>query len=83
MTSNKHKTNYLLHFQKYILGKRISILVINKNKNELLDSPDAREKVPIFFRDFGKAAGKRIADKSLTIRFKNKKNHPRTNGLLF
>ena len=30
-------------YQKYILRKRLSILVINKKKNDTLFSPDARE----------------------------------------
>jgi hypothetical protein len=47
----------------------MSILVINKSKNERLNSPDAREKLPIFYRDFGKAAGIWIADKARAIRF--------------
>ena len=39
-------------------------------KNEWLSSPDAREKLPIFYRDFGKAAGKWIAENARMIRSK-------------
>jgi hypothetical protein len=38
----------------------------------MLTSPDAREKLPIFHRDFGKAAGKWLVNKNQAIRYKDK-----------
>ena len=46
----------------------MSILVINKNKNELFNSPDVRESR--FLERDGKAAGIRIAENSRAIRSK-------------
>jgi len=59
---------FFVNYQKYILRKRLSILVINKSKKGLLISPDAREKPCLFLASFGKAAGKRMVDKAQTIR---------------
>ena len=47
----------------------LAVLNFVFRKRQRLASPDAREKLPIFYRDFGKAAGKCRVENAHAIRF--------------